>query len=150
MRYRSPTMTPGAKRAPPIASELVSTEPELAGAPDRDPGRGVDGARGEGMLRREAEPGGDGGIVSADSKARSSPRIVSAEFGSPFCSTREPQAPQNRAPELNRPPHEVQNMRTRFYNGRSSRCMAQREPISRFPKKAQQLPKAPMKMTMLM
>ena len=107
-------MVPGAKRPPPIASELVNTGLLLEGD-TRGRGEGALAVRGFGVA-----PDGDdgfrvwpGGIVSRfPSASGSSPRNVA--FGS--LSRGAPHFAQNRAVSAAAAPHEVQNMEPGFYH----------------------------------
>src|SRR5258708_35912765 len=121
-------MVPGAKRSPPIASELVNTGLLLEGD-TRGRGEGALAVRGFGVA-----PDGDdgfrvwpGGIVSRfPSASGSAPRNVA--FGS--LSRGAPHLAQNRAVSAAAAPHEVQNMEPEFYHSRR-RLIITRSTVSR-------------------
>src|ERR1700746_1065051 len=107
-------MVPGAKRPPPIASELVNTGLLLEGD-TRGRGEGALAVRGFGVAA-DSDDGfrvWPGGIVSRfPSASGSSPRNVAFES----LSRGAPHFAQNRAVSPAVAPHEVQNMEPGFYH----------------------------------
>src|SRR5580700_10620078 len=113
-RYRSAIIFPGAKRPPPMASELVSG---LLLWPDAGRGKGEGAGTEEGLREEGART--VGAIVapsklSPASSSVTSLSMVASSARAPDPLIALPHAGQNRAPPAACAPHEVQNMEPEF------------------------------------